>query len=165
MQRVTSKETFDTTSRTAFRFRISLDLSAHYLISSCPVSSLITIAHSKSSKVFVLNRIGKLVSDFRLSAGNAGVFGLHFHKSGLLAVRGDQTVDLVTDFEEVVDLAMDSGTPTVVEWNEDGSLLGVGVSDGSLMVYDLFRQKKMFYKSKSSFTVLSKLMNCVFSRE
>jgi WD40 repeat protein len=148
MKKVLSKETFFTASSTAFNFQISIDPSSKYIIRSCPNTKFFTIGHSKSTKIFVLNRIGKMLCDFKIPGKNNGVLDLQFHSSGLLAARGTHSVSIVEDFSDIVEISMEKGIPSIMAWSQDGNYLAIGGNDGSLIIYNLLDEKKLFLESK-----------------
>jgi WD40 repeat protein len=92
----------------------------------------------------VLNRIGKMLKDFKISSKNSGVKEMKFHESGLLAIRGSHSVSIVQDFSESLEITMDKGTPNILAWSKDGNYLAIGTNQGSLVIFDFMSEKKLF---------------------
>lgn len=144
MKTIQSKETFFNMSPTAFSFHIGIDPGSHYSITSCPLTNLFVIAQTKSTKIFVLNRIGKMLRDFKISGKNVGVQEMKFHECRLLAIRGTHSVCIVEDFSESLEITLDKGSPTIMAWSQDGNYLAIGTNQGALVIFDFMTEKKLF---------------------
>jgi hypothetical protein len=141
--------------KSAFVMNISIDPTAKYVIASCSKNNSIVIGNSKSTKLFVLNRIGQIIKDFRISNPNTGVENLMFHKNGHLAVIGNKSVSVYEDFTELVEISTNAGKPVICAWSKDGTFLGIGTDKGAIIIYDFNKEKKLSLDSLHSKCVTS----------